>query len=180
MSKKLKYDELYDKYKNLVLQTAYLYSEDLHTAEDIMQETFMALYINIDTMCDKNIISWLITTAKNKTLNDGKKQGRQIPSSDLFEDDDYGPNVPGIEYHYLNKEATAERLYLSAQVFNAMFEKNQRWYQAMTMVCKMGIPREIVAEEMNISVEVLDGLLHRARVWARKEYGVTFKETCQY
>ena len=38
------FNEIYERYKNLVLKVAYLYSNNYEVAEDITQETFLRLY----------------------------------------------------------------------------------------------------------------------------------------
>ena len=38
------FNEIYEKYKNLVLKVAYQVSGDLQAAEDIMQDIFLTLY----------------------------------------------------------------------------------------------------------------------------------------
>lgn len=40
------FNEIYERYKNLVLKVAYLYSNNYEVAEDITQETFLRLYKN--------------------------------------------------------------------------------------------------------------------------------------
>ena len=35
------FDAVYEKYKNLIFQTAFLYIKEWYAAEDIMQETFL-------------------------------------------------------------------------------------------------------------------------------------------
>ena len=43
------YNEIYKKYKNLVLKVAYIYSGDNYdAAEDITQDTFLKLYIGFE------------------------------------------------------------------------------------------------------------------------------------
>ena len=45
------YNEIYEKYKNLVLKVAYDYSgDDYDAAQDIMQETFLKLYMDFDRL----------------------------------------------------------------------------------------------------------------------------------
>ena len=39
------FDAVYEKYKNLIFQTAFLYIKEWYAAEDIMQETFLRYYI---------------------------------------------------------------------------------------------------------------------------------------
>ena len=41
LTDKQDYDEIYEKYKNLVLKAAYQYSENYDVAEDITQNTFL-------------------------------------------------------------------------------------------------------------------------------------------
>ena len=71
------YNEIYKKYKNLVLKVAYIYSGDNYdAAEDITQDTFLKLYIGFEKLKDGNVSAWLYTTAKStkekccrKTMN---------------------------------------------------------------------------------------------------------------
>lgn len=64
------YNEIYKKYKNLVLKVAYIYSGDNYdAAEDITQDTFLKLYIGFEELKDGNVSAWLYTTAKNSALN---------------------------------------------------------------------------------------------------------------
>ena len=59
------YNEIYKKYKNLVLKVAYIYSGDNYdAAEDITQDTFLKLYIGFEELKDGNVSAWLYTTAK--------------------------------------------------------------------------------------------------------------------
>ena len=45
------FNEIYEKYKNLVLKAAYIYSGDNYdAAEDITQETFLKLYTRFDDL----------------------------------------------------------------------------------------------------------------------------------
>lgn len=44
LTDKQDYDEIYQKYKNLVMKAAYKYSGNYDIAEDITQSTFLQLY----------------------------------------------------------------------------------------------------------------------------------------
>ena len=64
------FNEIYEKYKNLVLKAAYIYSGDNYdAAEDITQDTFLKLYIRFDDLKGGNVSAWLFTTAKHAALN---------------------------------------------------------------------------------------------------------------
>ena len=54
LTDKQDYDEIYQKYKNLVMKAAYKYSGNYDIAEDITQSTFLQLYMYIDELKDIN------------------------------------------------------------------------------------------------------------------------------
>lgn len=59
------YNEIYKKYKNLVLKVAYIYSGDNYdAAEDITQDTFLKLYIGFEELKDGNVSAWFIYNSK--------------------------------------------------------------------------------------------------------------------
>ena len=79
------FDEFYDATKNGVYFTIKSIVKDYSLAEDIMQgvyESFMNHINDIDT--DKSIYSYLITTAKNMSLNEIKK-GERLAPLDYYE-----------------------------------------------------------------------------------------------
>lgn len=59
------YNEIYKKYKNLVLKVAYIYSGDNYdAAEDITQDTFLKLYIGFEELKDGNVFGMVIYNSK--------------------------------------------------------------------------------------------------------------------
>ena len=59
------FNEIYEKYKNLVLKAAYIHSgNNYDVAEDITQDTFLKLYMGFEKLKTGNIPSWLYTTEK--------------------------------------------------------------------------------------------------------------------
>ena len=64
------FNEIYEKYKNLVLKTAYISSGDNYdAAQDITQETFLKLYTDFEKLKTGNIPAWLYTTAQRSAFN---------------------------------------------------------------------------------------------------------------
>lgn len=61
-----KFQEIYDKYKNLVLKVAFDMTKDYYLAQDICQETFMRLYGYQD-----NILSKESRLIKKQNINTG-------------------------------------------------------------------------------------------------------------
>lgn len=59
------YNEIYKKYKNLVLKVAYIYSGDNYdAAEDITQDTFLKLYIGFEELKDVKCFGMVIYNSK--------------------------------------------------------------------------------------------------------------------
>ena len=73
------FNEIYEKYKNLVLKAAYIYSgNNYDAAEDITQETFLKLYTEFDNLKNGNVSAWLFTTAKNAAIWSIRKSALQL------------------------------------------------------------------------------------------------------
>ena len=183
MTKKLAFNEIYSKYKNLVLKAAHIYVDDLDTAEDIMQDTFLALYRDMtekEFESEKeysNIKSWLYTTAKHLALNYGKKAARTV-SADALEGTDAveEPFTESLESEYLGRITEEKRADLHERIFAALMKKNPRWHEAIMMVGYLEIPTAEAAERLGISENAFYAMMHRARKWIYKKFGVEYEE----
>lgn len=176
------FNEIYNNYKNLVLKTAYRYSGNFSSADDIMQETFLALYKDMQKkdFCSaeqyKNIKAWLITTAKHKALNMKKKVEREV-SIFAAEEDIQGENP---EETMLEEASEKETAAFHGRIMEALLEKNPRWYEAIFLVCNLKLDQEEAARRMGIGKGAFYLLLHRARSWIRKEFSVEYDELKKY
>lgn len=183
MTEKLAFNEIYSNYKNLVLKAAHIYVDDLDTAEDIMQDTFLALYRDMtekDYKSEKeysNIKSWLYTTAKHLALNYGKKAERTV-SADALEGSDAieEPFTESLESEYLGRIAEEQRADLHERIFIALMKKNPRWHEAIMMVGYLEIPRAEAARRLGMSENAFYAMMHRARKWIYKKFGVEYEE----
>ena len=171
------FNEIYEKYKNLVLKVAYIYSgNNYDAAEDITQDTFLKLYIGFEDFKREKAASWLYTVAKNAAINYKKKNEGMVS----IDDEENGLNntlsMESIEDSYLEQEHTADTEELNDRILSALMEKNPRWHDAVLLAYYMDIPQERVAEMMGVRLNVLHSILHRAKVWMRKTYGVEYEE----
>ena len=170
------FNEIYEKYKNLVLKVAYIYSGDNYdAAEDITQDTFLKLYTRFDDLKKGNVSAWLFTTAKNTALNYRKKYSHEIFSMDSEERPEE-PYRESTEEEYADKEQEHEQHRLHDEIMKGLMEKNSRWYDAVFLSYYMDIPQAKVAEMMNIRLGVLHAVLHRAKKWIEKTYGAEYEE----
>lgn len=176
------FNEIYEKYKNLVLKTAYRYSGNYSSADDITQETFLALYKDMQ-MKERvseaeytNIKSWLITTAKHKAINQMSCVKREISLFDAEENIEAENPENSLMEEFQEKE-TAD---LHERIMTALLKKNERWYEAVFLACYLDMDQEEAAKQMNMAKGAFYLLLHRARTWIRKEFDVEYKELKKY
>src|SRR5579863_5838564 len=65
---------LFHKYKQMVYQVAWTYTEDKELAEDILQDTFSVVWKKRETLTDvQDFSAWLYVVARNRSLQVLKK-----------------------------------------------------------------------------------------------------------
>ena len=171
------FNEIYEKYKNLVLKVAYIYSgNNYDAAEDITQDTFLKLYTGFKDFKIEKIPAWLYTVTKNSALNYKKKYGCLVSIDDEESGLENTLSTVSTEEGYIEREHKTEKENLNDRILSGLMEKNQRWHDAVLLAYYMDIPQERVAEIMGVKIGVLHSILHRAKVWIRKTYGVEYEE----
>ena len=116
LTDKQDYEEIYQKYKNLVMKAAYKYSGNYDIAEDITQSTFLQLYMYIDELKDINIKAWMYTTAKHMALNYNKKAEREV-LSETGEDPAILDLEDSAEDTYMERMKDDEQTSLHEEIF---------------------------------------------------------------
>lgn len=119
----------------------------------------------------KVVRSWLITTAKYLALNYNRDSLREIPTEETVVKKEY---VESLEDGYIKKLREKEYQELAGNIFAELYRVNERWYDAVTITYFLEKPQKEVAEIMGISLEVLHGILYRAKQWIRKNYAEEF------
>ena len=171
------FNEIYEKYKNLVLKVAYIYSgNNYDAAEDITQDTFLKLYTGFKDLKIEKIPAWLYTVTKNSALNYKKKYGCLVSIDDEESGLENTLSTGSTEEGYIEREHKTEKENLNDRILSGLMEKNQRWHDAVLLAYYMDIPQERVAEIMGVKIGVLHSILHRAKVWIRKTNGVEYEE----
>ena len=61
-------------------------------------------------------------------------------------------------------------------IFADLYEKNSRWYEAVTVSYTLDKPQKEVADKMGISVDTLYSTLYRAKQWIKKHYEEQFHQ----
>lgn len=120
LTDKQDYDEIYQKYKNLVMKAAYKYSGNYDIAEDITQSTFLQLYMYIDELKDINIKAWMYTTAKHMALNYNKKAEREVLS-------ETGDDPVILDLEDSAEDTYMERMEISIEVLHSLLYRARKW-----------------------------------------------------
>ena len=171
------FNEIYEKYKNLVLKVAYKYSgDDYDAAQDINQETFLKLYRDFEKLKNGNIPGWLRITARNAAINYRMKNSRELLELDNEESRIDEPAVRSIEEEFEETEARLEKSRLHRKIMAGVRKKNPRWYEAMILVYYMDVPQKDAADMMGMKLGALQTMLTRAKNWIRKTYGAEYEE----
>lgn len=171
------FNEIYEEYKNLVLKAAYIHSgNNYDAAQDITQDTFLKLYIEFDDFESEKIPRWLYTVACHEAFNFRRKHKREILADDEMMSVENEPSRESVEEEYLAREMNLERGSLSRRILEDLMEKNPRWHEAILLVYYMEVPQTRAAELLGIRIGVLHSMLHRAREWIKKTYGVEYEE----
>ena len=166
------FDAVYKANVKKVYRIALYYSGDHHAAEDITQTVFLKLCLNMENVNQERIEPWLKTTAKHMALNYKRHSKFEVdyPTEDvenLFETIAYEESVDEL-LEIRNKREVQTKLI--EKIFADLYQKNPRWYEAVTITYILEKPQEEVAETMGLSLGALRIMLHRAKKWIRKHY----------
>lgn len=170
------FEGIYREYRGYVLEVARKYSRNIHDAEDIMQETFIAFYKDMQKKELKgegyrNIKTWLSVATKNKALNLLRKRGKIVLLEDLS--DLVGVQCVAIdsaEEDYIKKEGDAERKEFCRNILKALKADNFVQYEAVVGSCYLKLTSAEIAERNGANKACIDTKIYRARQKIRKRY----------
>ena len=164
------FDAVYREYRNLIYQTALMSIHNPNDAEDIAQEAFIRYYVHRAHSEVDNPKSWLMVTAKNLAYNHAKhaKYERLLHEEENIE------NIlrcePDLADVFFENMWKWEILEYTNRVLKAVKDRNKRWYDALIYAYGMEMPRQDIADCMDMSVEALSSMLQRAKNWIKENY----------
>ncbi|HEX2086398.1 MAG TPA: sigma-70 family RNA polymerase sigma factor [Solirubrobacteraceae bacterium] len=177
------------KHQSLMLRVARGYVRDQRLAEEVVQETWLALLEGIDRFEGRaSLKTWLFRVLVKRAITRGTRERRQVPFSSLVGDDDEsGPTVDADRFlggdhprwpgHWAaepsNWEALPEQRLLSRETMRLVQEAIERLPARQRDVIVMRDIGGFGAEEVCAALDLSDGnqrvLLHRARAKVREE-----------
>ena len=92
-------EDLYVKYKDLIINISFSIVKDRNIAEEISQNVFLKiLKIDKEVLPDNNELSWIYTITKNQTIDYLRKQHTNIDIDSIYEINDENNEIGGF-YH---------------------------------------------------------------------------------
>ncbi len=151
-------EELMREYGDAVLRLAYLYVKDIHTAEDMFQETFLKANQRLGTFEERSHIkTWLLSIAMN-TCRDYLKSAyrkRVVPMYD-FAQEQLGAEE-GLVFEQAERKERAET------VREAVMMLPEHYRSVVLCVYFRQLGMEETAQELGLSIGTVKSRLSRAK-----------------
>jgi RNA polymerase sigma-70 factor (ECF subfamily) len=153
------FDVLFDRHNTTVYAYARALLGDVHGAEDVLQESFLAVARTARQYRPQGAFrAWILRVARNRCLNrrEAARARREVLGSSALETEP----PPGREASPQQRAANHEQL---AAVQDAMADLPERQREALTLYACEGVPYLEVAEIMAVPVNTVKTWIRRAR-----------------
>lgn len=153
-----------DTYQNLIFSICYKMTGDYFASEDLMQETFLSAYKNLDTFEGTNEKAWLCRIATNKSIDYLRSAGRKaVPTEDTFFE------------QQSETRGSPEEICLETDVRERLLDYCNSLRPPYNEIAKAVYYEDLKAEEIarmrNENIKTVQTQIYRARDMLRKIYG---------
>jgi RNA polymerase sigma-70 factor (ECF subfamily) len=171
--------ELIDRYGATMVRVAQMYVRDRATAEEVVQETWLAVLNGIDRFEERSSLkTWLFRILTNRAKTRGEREGRVVPFSSLAgatEEDDpsadpdrfLGPDSPNAGAWAAPPRAWPHDEVLGRETLAVIEMAIEKLPEAQREVIRLRDVEGWSPMEVSDALEITDGnqrvLLHRAR-----------------
>ena len=144
------FTEIFHLYRNKVYTIAYKLTVSVPTAEEIMLDVFLQLWLKRKELTDvKYFKAWLFTVTRNRTFSTLRQMAAQQTATPITDENDFllqTPEHPGQQLQ--DKEY---RLILQ-QAISRLSPQQKKVY---TLIKEQGLKRDEAATELNLSPETV-------------------------
>jgi RNA polymerase sigma-70 factor (ECF subfamily) len=162
------FGELVDRHTTLVYRVARSITGSHEEAEDVVQETFLRAFKNLDKFDESKSAfkTWLLTIARNQSINIISSLRRKTLK--FFSDhDDDDPEIEFSSNPLSQQPRDAEELLSIKQQFHAMDKAlkklPERQRTALLLKSQENMSYDQIAAVMDVSVSSVESLIFRAR-----------------
>lgn len=152
------YAHLIRRYQDKLLRYAGYLVEDDHRAADIVQESFIKAYINLNGFdTKKKFSSWIYRIVHNEAMNSISKQKKHIP---LYEDINFNSGID-LEEDLIRKELKIRT--------NSCLQQMQKIYsEPLALYFLEGKSYEEISDILRIPIGTVGTRINRAKVVMQK------------
>ncbi len=160
---KTSFDLLYEKYKNMALHTAYLITGDFSGSEDVVQDTFVKVWLHCRELNnDSGFKAWMMQILVRTAYKSGKKKNRELPDEEIMQKADRGQCFSSMEQVIAREEAKA-----IAEAVSALPIKQRtvvvlyyyQEYQVREIAAILGVMEGTVKSRLHTARKLLRGSL---------------------
>ena len=159
--------ELFEKYSRLLLGVCNRYAGCIEEAEDIMQEGFVKIFLNIkDFKGEGSLVAWMRRIMINTAITHYHKMLKHRYHDDL-------ENVSELKFEETNWE---EADFSREELFNVIHQMPQGYRQVFNLYAVEGYKHREIAEILKIDENTSKSQYSRARRWLQERL-VNLKES---
>ncbi len=156
------FEELVTRTSRLVFAKLYLETGDRHQAEDLLQETLLAAYRNLDQLTEPaKFRSWLLRIAQNQAIDALRRGLRRKRHAEA--------HPPAARPDTRSPEEDAERDDMRARVLTVLRGLPEEYRLPLTLRYIGGANYETIQTQMGLTNGSLRGLLHRGLQMLREQ-----------
>jgi len=158
--------ELYTKYQKLMMVTAEYYLDNFMDVEEVVNDSVLALYEKIDrirALEPKALTSYIITTVRNAAF--GRLRKQKLINRHFLYLSDYSMETVAATDDVENIAESRDQLDKVRSIINTLSEKEQ---SVIRLKIEMGMNDKEIAEELDISQDVVRQTISRARKHIQK------------
>lgn len=158
--------EIYGRYAALIKKSVVAQTNNGELADEICQQTFFALYKNMDNVEEAMVKAWLFQTARHFLVDYWRKVStrRELPVDE--ESVGYGDAAFPMD---LEKQC-ADRDFIR-RLMEDLQRINQHWYDVIDCICIREMSHQETAEHLGITPVMLRARLYRAKCFLQERYG---------
>jgi RNA polymerase sigma-70 factor, ECF subfamily len=189
------FSQLLGHHHRAMLRVAQLFVRERAVAEEVVQDTWLAVLEGIDRFeARSSLRTWIYRILTNRAKTRAERERRTVPESALVEDDPYFVEVPERRFRPLDDpnrphawamppRAWPEERLLARESVAAIRDALTRLPLAQQVVVGLRDVEGWTAEEVCEALDVTPGnqrvLLHRARATLRNELERYFEDRCR-
>jgi len=152
------YAYIIKRYQESLMRYANYLTNDEHNAADIVQESFIKAYINLNSFdTKKKFSSWMYRIVHNEAINLFNKQKKQVS---LYEDKDFDSGI-NIEEDFIKKE-------LKNHTHNCLSKMSVLYKEPLSLYYLEDKSYEEISDILRIPLGTVGTRINRAKILMKK------------